>query len=170
MTFNQLVGKILVGQTSGVKAFVDNYAYETTTDADTIFVKYVSSGADNIDVKFRQGESLKLEDATTDNDPTLVVVQMASNLQALLLWVWVLLLMCRRVSISSMVTSYRTKSKLLFCRSIAPNLRLKLVGTITETIVTPEDDPSLKDNAQGYSNYSAPGAHRLKINLESSEV
>ena len=70
---SQLVGKILVGQTSGVKAFVDNHSYETTTDADSIFVKYVSSGSDNTDTRFRQGESLKLESPTTDNDPTLVV-------------------------------------------------------------------------------------------------
>lgn len=32
-----------------------------------------------------------------------------------------------------------------------------------ETIVTENDDSSLNDNALGYSNYNAPGAHRLKI-------
>ena len=59
---NQLMGRILVGQTSGVKAFVDNVALETTTDADTIFVKYVSSGADNTDVRFRQGEAPQIRE------------------------------------------------------------------------------------------------------------
>ena len=38
-----------------------------------------------------------------------------------------------------------------------------------EEIVTPEADPSLYDNAIGSSNYTAPGAHRLKISLEIKE-
>ena len=59
---NQLMGRILVGQTSGVKAFVDNVVLETTTDADTIFVKYVSSGADNTDVRFRQGVASQIRE------------------------------------------------------------------------------------------------------------
>ena len=36
---------------------------------------------------------------------------------------------------------------------------------VTETLVTPETDASLLDNAQGSSNYAAKGAHRLKITL-----
>ncbi|NWJ44208.1 DUF4815 domain-containing protein, partial [Marine Group I thaumarchaeote] len=35
--------------------------------------------------------------------------------------------------------------------------------TITETIVTPETDTSLLDNATGTSNFAAKGAHRLKV-------
>lgn len=33
-----------------------------------------------------------------------------------------------------------------------------------ESIVTDTQDPSLNDNAQGFTNYNAPGAHRLKLN------
>ena len=36
---------------------------------------------------------------------------------------------------------------------------------VVETLVTPEDDPNLLDNAQGSSNYAAKGAHRFKITL-----
>ena len=36
---------------------------------------------------------------------------------------------------------------------------------ISEDFVTPAEDPSLLDNAQGYSNFAAPGADRLKITL-----
>ena len=36
---------------------------------------------------------------------------------------------------------------------------------VLEQIVTPEDDSSLNDNAQGSNNFAAPGAHRYKINL-----
>ena len=36
---------------------------------------------------------------------------------------------------------------------------------VVETLVTPEDDATLLDNAAGSSNYAAKGAHRLKITL-----
>jgi len=46
------------------------------------------------------------------------------------------------------------------------NPSVKVGFNIEETIVTPEEDQSLYDNARGFSNYSAPGAHRLKIDLK----
>ena len=45
----------------------------------------------------------------------------------------------------------------------------KVGFTIKEEIVTPEEDASLYDNAIGSSNYTAPGAHRLKISLKLKE-
>ena len=45
----------------------------------------------------------------------------------------------------------------------------KVGFTIKEEVVTPEEDASLYDNAIGSSNYTAPGAHRLKISLEIKE-
>ena len=46
----------------------------------------------------------------------------------------------------------------------------KIGLTITETIVTPENDTTLLDNATGSSNYAAKGAHRLKITLTLSTI
>ena len=43
----------------------------------------------------------------------------------------------------------------------SPSYRVGL--EIFESIVTPEDDPALNDNATGTSNYSAPGGHRFRI-------
>ena len=42
-----------------------------------------------------------------------------------------------------------------------PKYRIGL--EILESIVTPEDDLSLNDNAAGTSNYAAPGSHRFRI-------
>ena len=36
---------------------------------------------------------------------------------------------------------------------------------VAQTTVTPEEDATLKDNAQGASNFAAPGSHRYKITL-----
>ena len=163
---SQLVGKVMVGQTSGVKAYIDNFSYETTLDADTIFVKYISSGADNIDVKFRQGEALKLENPTTDDDPTLVVGSdgiKPSDSSA----------MGYGSAVNVQKGIYfinghfvQNDEQTLILSKYTTNTSYKVGWSITESIVTPEDDISLKDNAQGYSNFSAPGGHRLKITLQ----
>ena len=42
-----------------------------------------------------------------------------------------------------------------------PSYRIGL--DIQESIITPEDDLSLNDNAAGTSNYAAPGSHRFRI-------
>jgi hypothetical protein len=42
---------------------------------------------------------------------------------------------------------------------------VKVGFEIKEQVVTPEEDNTLYDNARGFSNFSAPGAHRLKIDL-----
>ena len=44
-----------------------------------------------------------------------------------------------------------------------PSYRVGL--SITESLITPEADTSLLDNAAGSSNVNAKGAHRLKITL-----
>jgi hypothetical protein len=44
-----------------------------------------------------------------------------------------------------------------------PSARVGLI--VDESIVTSLDDNSLNDNSQGFSNYAAPGADRLKISL-----
>ena len=49
-----------------------------------------------------------------------------------------------------------------------PSYRVGL--TITETLVTPEADTSLQDNATGATNYAAKGAHRLKISCALSKL
>jgi len=36
---------------------------------------------------------------------------------------------------------------------------------VTESIVTPEEEPNLADNSQGSTNYAAPGAHRYRISV-----
>ena len=53
-------------------------------------------------------------------------------------------------------------SKYTSIEDISGEISVGLVST--ETIVTPEQDSSLFDNAQGTFNETAPGAHRLKIN------
>ena len=51
------------------------------------------------------------------------------------------------------------------------HLPTKRVGlTVTEEIIDPDDDSSILDNAQGTSNYAAPGGHRFKLSLKLSAL
>jgi len=45
------------------------------------------------------------------------------------------------------------------------NVTARVGFEVTESVVTPEQDASLNDNAQGSNNYAAPGAHRYKVSV-----
>ena len=53
----------------------------------------------------------------------------------------------------------------LYVSRFTTNVSARVGFEITEETITPEEDTSLNDNAQGSSNFAAPGAHRLKIVL-----
>jgi hypothetical protein len=53
----------------------------------------------------------------------------------------------------------------LYISRFTTNVSARVGFEITEETITPEEDTSLNDNAQGSSNFAAPGAHRLKIIL-----
>ena len=60
----------------------------------------------------------------------------------------------------------RNSEQLLVINKYYDQPSAKVGFKISESLVTPEQDSSLYDNARGFSNFSAPGAHRLKIDLE----
>ena len=162
----ELKGKILKGQESGIRLKVDNYALpaDSTEITDlTIFVKYLDSG-DNNEVSFpTDGENLVTEDSFTYGNTQItsgetvatLIDQDASNVGS-------------AVSIGDGVFFIRgnfcnvTADKIVLDPySNVPNYRVGLF--IQEEIIQAKDDSSLFDNARGFSNFAAPGADRLKI-------
>ena len=59
----------------------------------------------------------------------------------------------------------KNSSQLLVIDKYYDKPSAKVGFKISESVLTPEEDASLYDNAIGSSNYTAPGAHRLQINL-----
>ena len=180
---SQLVGQQLIGLTSGVKATILATTLATETSADTIYVNYINSGSSNTEPTFRQGETLEVVDGV--NTPLLVVGTDGSVLPT-------------SISITNpdtgettslespamgygsavkveegiyFVNGYfvRCDQELLVIDEYYNKPSAKVGFTIKEEIVTPEEDASLYDNAIGSSNYTAPGAHRLKISLQLKE-
>ena len=161
-----LKGKILKGQETGIRIKIDNYALpENSTDVTdlTLFVKYLDSGDDNEVSFMADGENLLVEESfiygnteiTAGETVATLVDQNASNVGC-------------SVSIADGVYFIRghfvnvsTDKIVLDPYSNIPNYRVGLF--IQENIVQAKDDSSLFDNARGFSNFAAPGADRLQI-------
>ena len=176
---SQLIGQELIGLTSGVKGRIVSTKLATESTADTLFVNYVNSGSSNTETTFRQGETLEVVDGI--NTPLLVVGTDGSVLPTSIQITNPDTNETTSLESPSMgfasavkveegiyfVNGYfvRCESELLVIDEYYDKPSAKVGFTIKEEIVTPEEDPSLYDNAIGSSNYTAPGGHRLKISL-----
>ena len=172
--FKSLVGRILIGSNSGVSAKVINVlsSADSERETTTIYVKYLSPGSDFETEQFTAGEEL-----VADFDVPLevgVILQGEPILQ---------ILNPTGRSPLSVGSAARVEEGVYFVRgyfvdvetqelildqySNTPSYRVGL--SIAELIIDSEDDSSLNDNAQGFSNYAAPGADRFTIELTLSK-
>ena len=153
-----LKGKVLTGASSGVKAEVLDTLSATDSEKETItlYVKYVSSGntEDNVQMSlFKNNEVLSDEEGT----PVAVTsVQNATSYTG------------SSATISAGVYFIRgffvevaTQKIILDQYTNKPSYKIGL--QINESLVTSDDDSTLFDNALGSTNFSSPGADRLKI-------
>jgi len=159
---DEYVGAVITGATSGVTAEVVGKAVTTSDDPDTLFVKYIStSTVDNTTQTFTNDEEISANKIISSYASGVVSAQLqataatftgsaASVTEGIF---FVRGFMCRTTGQTITLDKY----------SNTPSYRIGF--TVTETLVTPEDDPALLDNAQGTSNYAAKGAHRFKITL-----
>ena len=175
----QLDGRQLRGLTSGVIANVASTKSATETNSDTLFVVYTTSGDANNETTFRQGETLEVVNGVntplmvvgTDGSvlPTAITVTDPDTLDESSL-VSPAMGFASAVKVEEgiyFVNGYfvRNSEQLLVIDPYYNSPSAKVGFLVTEDIVTPEEDASLYDNAIGSSNFSAPGAHRLKIEL-----
>ena len=155
------VGKEITGATSGVKARVIAYDAATTTDPETLYVKYIASGTDFATQVFANGEDITADAvvgsyaADTVSATTLATDAAATGSAAAVTeGVYFVRGMFVRVAAQTLVLDKYTNS---------PSYRIGF--DISETLVSDLDDASLLDNAQGTSNFAAQGADRLKVIL-----
>jgi len=179
-----LIGSQLRGISSGVIATVVEASYASTTESNTLFVNYTSSGNDNNERSFRQGETLEVVNGV--NTPTLVIGVDGSVLPT---FIEVEDPVTGNVTVeSSGALGYgsavevekgiyfingffvQNEKSILVIEKYSSKPSAKVGFNIVESLVTPEEDASLFDNARGYSNQSAPGAHRLQIVLDLVKV
>ena len=157
---SSLNGLTVTGGTSGVVAEVTNTTEATSTAAATIYVTYTKTGTNNTAKTFTEGETISFTGGTAVVGTSGTSLPTASNATG----------KASAVKVEEgvyFVNGFFVKNDeetlILDAYDNTPTYRVGF--TVTESFVTPEDDSSLNDNAQGTSNVNAPGAHRFKIAL-----
>ena len=163
---DQLKGKRLKGEESGIVVSIDDYKLPGDTPDITnftLFVQYVESGDDNTIDVLKDGENLIIQESIIyGNTPINEGESVASLIDT-----GATAIGCA-VGISEGVFFIRgtfvdvtTDTLILDPYSNTPSYRVGL--NIQEDIITAKEDPQLYDNARGFSNFAAPGADRFKI-------
>ena len=163
---DQLKGKILEGQSTGIKILIDDFSLpnDATGITDlTFFVKYIDAGNDNTSKFLEDGENLLIQESLVYGNTLINAGDTVANL----IDVGASAVGCR-VSIADGVFFIRghfvnvSADKLVLDPyTNTPSYRVGLF--IKEELISANDDESLYDNARGFSNFAAPGADRLKI-------
>lgn len=161
----QFIGTTATGQTSGAKAYIVTATNAEGSDPATLFVKFQSSGEDTNTQEFERNEQIVAEGMTVSTEDSDTFLDSASIAQ-----------IERGVYyIFGNFVLVDAQTIILEKYSNAPTYRVGLDAR--ESIVTPEEDESLLDNANGSYNYNAPGAHRyridpvlVKVPLDSDEI
>ena len=163
---DQLKGKILEGQSTGIKILIDDFSLpnEATGITDlTLFVKYIDAGIDNTSKFLEDGENLLIQESIVYGNTLINSGDTVANL----IDVDASGVGCR-VSIADGVFFIRGNFVNVSADKIVldpytntPSYRVGLF--VSEELVSANDDESLYDNARGFSNFAAPGADRLKI-------
>ena len=170
----QLEGKIIEGLTTGVRAKVlfTLSGTNSTKGYITLYVKYLTSGDDTAtadeEAVASQATFQNNEQLITDTEITFgtTLIEVGSPFAQLLptdaLQVGSVAYVQEGVYyIRGFFVDVPYQYILLDQYGSTPAYRIGL--EILESIVTPEDDLSLNDNAAGTSNYAAPGSHRFRI-------
>jgi len=157
------IGTRVTGSVSGLVATVVNATAATATDSSTFFVKYENSGSSTTATRFTEGETLT---ANSPGSPTAIVGITGTARPTSTPAVG----SGSAVTVNEGVyfingTLVRTDRQTVILDKYGNTPSYKVGFVVSETLVTPEEDFSLLDNAQGYSNFTAPGAHRLKITV-----
>ena len=148
-------GTVLTGSTSGITATIINRVATDGTDPDTLYVKYSKSGGTNKnEFAFADGETLTGTNSNSTAVSCIVnttATGSAAEVQA------------GTYYINGFLVTVANQRIILDKYTNTPSYRVGLL--VTESFVTPTQDTTLNDNAQGVSNTNAPGAHRFKIDL-----
>jgi len=168
---DQLVGTKITGQSSGITAVVNKVLLDQDSENGnlTLYINYISSStANNSTVTFADGEELTSDTTITSGLLGNTAITAGSPFGS-------------TISAGAAITGssfsiqegvYFIRGQFVQCQaetlildqySNNPNYRVGFF--VNEEIITSDLDENLNDNSQGYNNYSAPGADRLKISL-----
>ena len=151
----------ITGATSGVKAKVIGVEAGTSTTQPRLFIQYIEAGSDNSTQVFSNSENISADASVTHTTTYATNVASATTHTS-----------AAQTGVAAKVESgvyyirgqfVRIAEQTHIINATSTTASARLGFTITESLITPESDSSLTDNATGSSNFAAKGAHRLKI-------
>ena len=153
---SQFVGKVVVGNTSDVRAIVRAYEPATSTDPLTLYLSYLSGGGTNGEFSTFQPTEEIFDESNTTTRATVKTTTPSGYGSLAFIKTGVFFVNGRFVTVKDSQVVISKYDSVPSCRVL-----LK----ITEEIVTSNEDDSLLDPASGSFNFAAPGADRLKVSL-----
>ena len=167
----EFFNKIIRSEATGLKARVIGTIPSSGDDPITLYVKYEDSGDDGLQKRFGVGETLTTfnADNTTLTNSQLTANQTTEHSARVQgasdsVGIGSAIQVHKGVYfVNGFFVSNEDQTILLDKYSNQPSYRIGF--QISEQFITPEEDSSLLDNAQGSPNINAPGAHRFKMSL-----
>ena len=165
---DQLIGTKITGEESGVTAVVDKILLPEDSERGnlTLYINYLSSStANNSTQTFSDGESLSCNQIISSGllgNSTIAAGSPFANALASDASATGSAFQIQQgvYFIHGNFVNVQTETLILDQYGENPNYRIGL--QVTEEIVNADADETLNDNSQGFNNYSAPGADRLK--------
>lgn len=169
---SDLIGIKIRGEVSGVVAEVKGFltSEESEINTTTLYVNYISSSTvDNTTKKFTDGENLIIDSDISSSNQLLSRNSTFAK--------------CISINSTAVGSAFFIDNGVYFIRGTFVNVKSETIildqynnlpsyrvgFAINEEIITSDDDETLNDNAQGFYNYAAPGADRLKITVSLSK-
>lgn len=159
-----LVGRTIKGNDTKIRAKIIHVLDQNEIENEyiTLYISYLSSGINGESI-FNNSEVLRLEESLVVEN---VIFQAGEGFATTVSFAAAAV--GSGVILSSGVYYIRGNfvnvyDQILILDPYENKPTYKVGFDIIESIVTADEDPSLYDNAQGFSNYAAPGADRLKI-------
>ena len=168
---DQLIGTKITGQRSGVSAVVDKVLLADDSERGqlTLYINYLTSNTSNNSTQvFADGEQLTCSEIITSGLLGNTAIDAGAPFA---------ITVANDAAITG--SSFQIQNGVYFVRgqfcnvnqetlildqyNSAPSYRVGLF--VNEEIINSDIDESLNDNSQGFNNFSAPGADRLKISL-----
>ena len=164
---DNFLGKRIVGSESGIEAVVKFIALPDGGDVEniTLYVTYLSSDNNSQFNSFTDGETLSATESVIYGNTTITAnTPFASLVSEDATAVGSAAFISQGVYyVRGFFVNVSDQTIILDHYSNTPSYRIGL--QVREIIVNAKDDESLYDNAKGFTNFAAPGADRLNIEL-----